>query len=79
MGVLVGDITADGVVNSTDVNRGPITIRPAGNGSNFRDDVKVDGVINRHDVNMVESRSGTACEWPVSTKITKPTETQPHG
>jgi hypothetical protein len=59
MGVLIGDITADGVVNSTDVNEVQSQLGQPVTASNFRDDVKTDGVINRHDVNMVESRLGT--------------------
>ena len=59
IGVLIGDVTADGVVNSTDVNEVQSQLGQPVTASNFRDDVKADGVINRHDVDMVESRSGT--------------------
>jgi hypothetical protein len=59
MGVLIGDTTADGVVNSTDVNQVQSQLGQPVTASNFRDDVKADGVINHQDVNMVESRSGT--------------------
>ena len=59
MGVLIGDVTADGVVNSTDVNEVQSRLGQPVTALNFRDDVKVDGVINHHDVNIVESRSGT--------------------
>ena len=59
IGVLIGDVTADGVVNSTDVNQVQSQVGQPVTASNFRDDVKVDGVINHQDVNMVESRSGT--------------------
>ena len=53
MGVLIGDVTADGIVNSTDVNEVQSQLGQPVTASNFRDDVKADGVINRHDVNMV--------------------------
>ena len=59
IGVLIGDVTADGVVNSTDVNQVQSQLGQPVTASNFRDDVKADGVINHQDVNMVESRSGT--------------------
>jgi len=59
IGVLIGDVTADGVVNSIDVHEVQSQLGHPVTASNFRDDVKVDGVINRHDVNMVESRSVT--------------------
>ena len=53
MGVLIGDVTADGVVNSTDVSEVQSQLHQPVTASNFRDDVKPDGVINRQDVNMV--------------------------
>ena len=59
MGVLIGDVTADGIVNSTDVNEVKSQLRQPVTASNFRDDVKPDGVINNHDVDLVRSRSGT--------------------
>jgi hypothetical protein len=59
IGVLIGDVTADGVVNSTDVHQVESQLGQPVTASNFRDDVKADGVINRHDVDMVKSRSGT--------------------
>ena len=59
IGVLIGDVTADGVVNSTDVNEVQSRLGQPITALNFRDDVKVDGVINHPDVKIVESRSGT--------------------
>ncbi len=53
MGVLIGDVTADGIVNSTDVSEVQSQLGQPVTASNFRDDVKADGVINRRDVNMV--------------------------
>ena len=46
MGVLIGDVTADGIVNSTDVNEVQSQLHQPVTASNFRDDVKPDGVIN---------------------------------
>jgi hypothetical protein len=60
MGVLLGDTTANGAVNSTDVSQTKgqsgivVTI------SNFREDVTVNGSINSSDVSSVKLHSGTA-------------------
>ena len=59
MGVLIGDVTADSTVNSTDVSQVQSQLHQPVTASNFRDDVKADGVIKNDDVNMVKSRSGT--------------------
>jgi hypothetical protein len=60
MGVLVGDTTANGVVNAGDVGQTksqsgqPVTM------SNFREDVNVNGTISATDVALVKSKVGTA-------------------
>ena len=60
MDVLLGDTTANGAVNASDVSQTkaqsgtPVTI------SNFRTDVTANGAINSSDVTLVKSRSGTA-------------------
>ena len=59
MGVLIGDVTADSTVNSTDVSQAQSQLHQPVTALNFRDDVKADGVIKNDDVNMVKSRSGT--------------------
>ena len=58
LSVLVGDITGNGSVNSTDVSQ----IRPGRpvDVSNFRQDVTVNGLINSSDVSTVKLKSGTA-------------------
>jgi PKD repeat protein len=59
MGVLVGDINATGLVNSTDAS---ITAGQSGQavtGSNFRTDVNANGLINSTDTSITQSRSGT--------------------
>ena len=60
MGVLLGDTSSDGVVNSADITQ---TRRQSGNvadSSNFREDVTLDGVINSADITLVRRQSGTA-------------------
>jgi len=60
MGVLIGDTTANGIVNSSDIAQTqsqsgqPVTL------SNFREDVTVNGAINSSDIGLVQSKSGTA-------------------
>ena len=62
MGVLIGDTTGDGTVNSADISQtksqsgAPVTATSA----NFREDVTLDGNINSADISLVKSRSGTA-------------------
>lgn len=61
MGLLLGDTTADGVVNSADIDQ---TRRQSGQvavNANFRNDVSTDdGVINSADITVVRKASGTA-------------------
>jgi dockerin type I repeat protein len=63
MGVLFGDTTGDGVVNTADITQ---TRRQSGNvahgdpNANFREDVTVDGVINTADITAVRRQSGNA-------------------
>ena len=59
MGVLVGDTTGDGVVNSSDVNQVQSQLHQPVTSSNFRDDANADGIINPADVNLVKSKLGT--------------------
>lgn len=60
MGVLLGDTTADGEVNSADITQarrqsGQVTIE-----SNKRIDLTPDGVVNSADITLVRRASGTA-------------------
>ena len=60
MGVLVGDVNGNAVVNSSDVS---LTKAQAGQpvtGSNFREDVNANGTISSTDVALVKSDVGTA-------------------
>ena len=60
MGVLLGDTTANGFVNSADVSQTqPQSGQPV-TGSNFREDVTANGFINSGDVSLVQSLSGTS-------------------
>jgi hypothetical protein len=60
MGVLVGDTTANGFVNSADVSQTQAQSGQSLTGSNFREDVTANGFINSADVSLVQSKSGTS-------------------
>ena len=60
VGVLVGDTTASGVVNSSDISETKPQSGQVVTGSNFRQDVTTNGVINSSDISLVKSKSGTA-------------------
>ena len=60
MGVLLGDTSANGSVNATDVSQTKTQSGQSATTSNFREDVSVNGVINSTDVGIVKAGSGTA-------------------
>jgi hypothetical protein len=60
MGVLVGDTTGNGLVNSSDISQTQSQSGLAVTADNFREDVTVNGVINSSDISLVQSQSGTA-------------------
>ena len=60
VGVLVGDTTANGQVNSSDVTDTKAQSGAAVSQANCRQDVTLNGSINSTDVALVKSRSGTA-------------------
>ena len=60
MGVLVGDTTANGAVNSSDISQTKSQSGQVVTGSNFRTDVTVNNAINSSDISLVKSKSGTA-------------------
>jgi hypothetical protein len=60
MGVLVGDTTGDGFVNSADIAQTKSQSGNAVTSANFREDVNADGFINSADISLVKSKSGTA-------------------
>ena len=59
MSVLVGDVTGNGEVNSTDVVQTQSQSGQPVTASNFMADVTLNGVINSSDISMVQSLSGT--------------------
>jgi len=59
MGVLLGDVNANRLVNSTDTSLVQSQSGRAVSSSNFRTDVNVNGLINSTDTSIVQSKSGT--------------------
>jgi len=60
MGVLVGDVNGNAVVNASDVSLTKSQVGQAVSGSNFREDVNANGTISATDVALVKSDVGTA-------------------
>ena len=60
MGVLVGDVNGNALVNASDVSLTKSQVGVAVSGSDFREDVNANGVINSVDVALVKSKVGTA-------------------
>jgi hypothetical protein len=59
MGLLIGDTTANGKVNSSDIAQTQSQSGQPVAAGNFREDVTVDGAIDSSDVALVQSQSGT--------------------
>jgi uncharacterized delta-60 repeat protein len=60
MGVLIGDVNGNAVVNASDVSLTKAQVGQAVSSSNFREDVNANGVINSVDVAQVKANVGTA-------------------
>ena len=60
MGVLIGDVNANGLVNVVDVALTKSQVGATVGGSNFREDVNANGTISSTDVALVKSDVGTA-------------------
>jgi hypothetical protein len=60
MAVLLGDTTANGAVNSSDIAQTQSQSGQLVTSTNFREDVMVNGLINSSDIALVQSKSGTA-------------------
>jgi hypothetical protein len=60
MAVLLGDTSASGSVNATDVSQTKAQSGQAVSATNFREDVSVSGNINSTDVSTVKAASGSA-------------------
>jgi hypothetical protein len=74
MGLLVGDTTANGLVNSSDISQTQSQSGQPVTASNFREDVTVNGAINSSDISLVQSLSGTGL--PSSAPATQPSSTK---
>jgi hypothetical protein len=76
MGLLMGDTTANGFVNSSDISQTQSQSGQPLTSNNFREDVTANGLINSTDISFVQSLSGTALPTspiqPASPKSTKP-------
>jgi hypothetical protein len=59
MGLLLGDTTGNGRVNSSDIQQTQAESGNSTTSSNFREDVTVSGSINSSDISLVQSQSGT--------------------
>jgi hypothetical protein len=64
MGVLIGDTTANGVVNSSDISQTQSQSGQSLTSNNFREDVTANGLINSSDIALVQSKSGTGLPSP---------------
>ncbi len=60
MGVLIGDVNGNAVVNASDVSLTKSQVGQAVIGSNFREDVNANGTISATDVAIVKSDVGTS-------------------
>lgn len=59
MGVLLGDTTANGNVNSSDIGEVKANSGLSTTAGNFRTDITVNGVINSSDIGVAKSQSGS--------------------
>jgi len=58
MGVLLGDTTGEGMVNSSDIGQAKSASGQPVSSTNFRTDVNVNGAINSTDIGIIKARSG---------------------
>jgi hypothetical protein len=59
MGVLLGDITINGVVSNTDVASVKAQVAASVTASNFPNDVNANGVVSNTDVSTTKAQVGT--------------------
>jgi hypothetical protein len=59
MGVLLGDVNANGIVSNTDVAEVKAQVTAPVTSSNFRDDVNANGIISNTDVAITKAQVGT--------------------
>jgi hypothetical protein len=60
MGVLLGDTTASGATNSSDIGQTKAISDQPLDPANFRNDVTINGAINASDVSLIKAHSGTS-------------------
>ena len=60
MGVLVGDVNGNALVNASDVSLTKAQVGQPVTGSDFREDVNANGTISATDVAQVKANVGTA-------------------
>jgi hypothetical protein len=60
MGVLVGDVNANGLVDGNDVSAVQSQTRQPVSNMNFRDDVNANGLIDGNDVSVAQGRTRTS-------------------
>ncbi len=56
MTLLLGDVTGDGILNSTDVRQTRRSLKERTNETNFRADINADGVIDAVDFAIVKAQ-----------------------
>jgi glucose/arabinose dehydrogenase len=69
MGVLLGDTTGNGLVNSADISDVQLQSGQALTASNCKEDLTVNGAINSADISFVQTQSGTGLPTPPSPSI----------
>ena len=69
MGILIGDTSANGSVNSSDVSQTKTQSGTIATAANFRTDVTINGVVNSSDVSTVKQKSGTALAPPPAAQV----------
>ncbi len=76
VGVLLGDINGDGVVNSTDITIAKLDSGETVNANNFTADINGDGVINSTDITLAKLSSGDSLQ-PATTVLSSGSQLLP--
>jgi hypothetical protein len=77
VGFLLGDTTANGLVNSSDISQTQSQSGQTVTTSNFREDVTVNGQINSSDIALVQSKSGTGLSSASTTSEQSTSQSKP--
>jgi hypothetical protein len=75
MGLLLGDTTANRLVNSSDISQVQVESGNPVTSSNFRTDLTVNGSINSADISLAQQQSGTGL--PPAPSMSPPPSTSP--